>query len=142
MHVCRYEGPGCNIDVNECVRGTSGCAAHAGCTNTNGSFVCACDYGYSGKRSSAVLVTCMLVLAFLRLAHRASTQLSIQRQPLRPFRCITAVSCTCSCESPQPGLTVPPCTRLGAAGMYANDGHPESSAPHVGHCAAPDVWHS
>lgn len=58
MHVCRYEGPGCNIDVNECVRGTSGCAAHAGCTNTDGSFVCACDYGYSGKRSSAVLVTC------------------------------------------------------------------------------------
>lgn len=46
----RYEGPGCDIDINECVRGTAGCAANAGCRNTNGSFACTCRYGYSGAR--------------------------------------------------------------------------------------------
>ncbi len=36
------------MDINECIRGTAGCAAHAGCINTEGGFSCACDYGYSG----------------------------------------------------------------------------------------------
>lgn len=45
---CRYEGPACDIDINECVRGTAACAQNAGCTNTNGSFACTCYYGYSG----------------------------------------------------------------------------------------------
>lgn len=48
MVVCRYEGPACDIDINECTRGTAGCAAHAGCTNTVGSYKCTCDYGYTG----------------------------------------------------------------------------------------------
>lgn len=47
-----YEGPGCNIDINECSRGTSGCDPNAACTNTAGGFSCACYQGYSGDGTS------------------------------------------------------------------------------------------
>ena len=49
-NVCtrRFEGPACDVDINECVRGTSNCAANATCTNTNGSFSCACWEGFTG----------------------------------------------------------------------------------------------
>ncbi len=46
--LCRFEGPSCNIDVNECSRGTAGCAAHAGCINSNGGYTCTCYWGYDG----------------------------------------------------------------------------------------------
>ena len=45
----RYEGPSCSIDINECVRGTAGCAANAGCINTQGSYRCQCYFGFQGK---------------------------------------------------------------------------------------------
>ncbi len=35
-------------DVNECTLGTSDCHQNAACTNTNGSFSCACKRGYFG----------------------------------------------------------------------------------------------
>ncbi|WP_433927505.1 FG-GAP-like repeat-containing protein [Sorangium cellulosum] len=35
-------------DVNECALGTDNCDANAACTNTSGSFTCACNAGYSG----------------------------------------------------------------------------------------------
>ena len=43
---CRYEGVGCTLDINECVRGTADCPANAGCVNSNGSYSCPCFYGY------------------------------------------------------------------------------------------------
>ncbi|KAL4425642.1 hypothetical protein ABPG75_009658 [Micractinium tetrahymenae] len=43
-----YEGPACDIDVDECVRGTAGCAPTALCLNSPGSFECACPLGTSG----------------------------------------------------------------------------------------------
>lgn len=36
MCTCRFEGPTCSIDINECVRGTDNCAANAACINTQG----------------------------------------------------------------------------------------------------------
>lgn len=39
-------------DVNECTNGTDNCDANAQCTNTIGSFTCACDGGYSGNGTS------------------------------------------------------------------------------------------
>ena len=33
----RFEGPGCDIDINECVRGTAGCATGAACINSEAS---------------------------------------------------------------------------------------------------------
>ena len=33
---CRYEGPGCTIDIDECVRGTAGCNPNAVCVNKPG----------------------------------------------------------------------------------------------------------
>ncbi|WP_434041805.1 MULTISPECIES: LamG-like jellyroll fold domain-containing protein [Sorangium] len=35
-------------DVNECALGTDNCDANAACTNTPGSFTCACNAGYEG----------------------------------------------------------------------------------------------
>ncbi|RMZ57555.1 hypothetical protein APUTEX25_001755 [Auxenochlorella protothecoides] len=44
-----YEGPACDVDINECVRGTSGCAiTGAACTNSAGGYTCACTLGYAG----------------------------------------------------------------------------------------------
>ena len=37
------------MDVDECVRATAGCSPHAGCINSQGSFTCACYYGFSGE---------------------------------------------------------------------------------------------
>jgi len=36
-------------DVNECLTNNGGCHANATCTNTQGSFSCACKTGYSGN---------------------------------------------------------------------------------------------
>lgn len=36
-------------DTNECTRGTHNCNANAQCTNTVGSFTCACNSGFSGN---------------------------------------------------------------------------------------------
>ena len=35
-------------DINECTTGTDNCDTNADCTNTPGSFTCACNQGYSG----------------------------------------------------------------------------------------------
>ena len=37
------------LDNNECADGTNNCHANATCTNTDGSFTCACNTGYSGN---------------------------------------------------------------------------------------------
>jgi len=36
------------IDINECSTNNGGCSANAKCTNTDGSFSCECNTGYSG----------------------------------------------------------------------------------------------
>ncbi|CAL8463534.1 g3068 [Coccomyxa elongata] len=47
-----YEGPECTIDINECVRGTSNCAANSTCINTPGGFTCQCWRGFIGDGST------------------------------------------------------------------------------------------
>ncbi|KAK9845545.1 hypothetical protein WJX84_003268, partial [Apatococcus fuscideae] len=47
-----YEGPNCDIDIDECVRGTSGCAQSAACNNTQGGFTCQCFLAYTGDGTS------------------------------------------------------------------------------------------
>jgi len=37
------------IDTNECLKNNGGCHSDAICTNTPGSFNCACKSGYSGN---------------------------------------------------------------------------------------------
>ena len=46
--VCRFEGPECNVDINECLRQTMQCAPNAGCINTEGAYNCTCWPGYTG----------------------------------------------------------------------------------------------
>ena len=36
-------------DNNECTLGTHNCDKNATCTDTDGSFTCACDTGYTGN---------------------------------------------------------------------------------------------
>jgi hypothetical protein len=38
----------CDLDINECARGADDCHRYADCTNTEGSYGCACKWGYSG----------------------------------------------------------------------------------------------
>ena len=37
------------IDIDECTAGSHNCAEEATCTDTDGSFTCACRSGYSGN---------------------------------------------------------------------------------------------
>ena len=37
-----------STDINECEDGTDSCDENADCTNTDGSYTCACSSGFSG----------------------------------------------------------------------------------------------
>lgn len=50
---CRFEGPVCTIDINECARGTDNCAANAACINTQG--MCGCEVVYYTLQQMTVM---------------------------------------------------------------------------------------
>ena len=39
----------CPADIDECVNGNNTCALNATCTNTEGSYNCSCNPGYTGN---------------------------------------------------------------------------------------------
>ena len=45
------------VDDDECLAGTDNCDSNAQCTNTVGSFICACNTGYSGDGVSCTVST-------------------------------------------------------------------------------------
>jgi len=47
-----------NADIDECATNNGGCSSDASCTNSEGSFTCACLPGYNGDG-----VTCTGVLS-------------------------------------------------------------------------------
>ena len=46
---CRYFFFSFSKDINECLRNTHSCHINATCTNTEGSFYCNCNVGYTGN---------------------------------------------------------------------------------------------
>ena len=56
-----YEGPTCQIDINECARGTSNCDPNAACLNTPGAFTCTCYEGYVGDGTTCAPVPATLL---------------------------------------------------------------------------------
>jgi mannan endo-1,4-beta-mannosidase len=49
-----YEGISCNVDINECARGTANCSPNAACVNTVGSYLCSCYQGFKGDGKTCV----------------------------------------------------------------------------------------
>ena len=47
-------------DINECATEPDSCNANADCTNTDGSYVCACKSGYAGNGFSCSGNACMI----------------------------------------------------------------------------------
>jgi len=41
-----------NADIDECATNNGGCSAEADCSNTEGSFTCTCQSGYTGDGTS------------------------------------------------------------------------------------------
>ena len=50
LECCKYQFNNNNhfTDVDECNNSLHNCDSYATCMNTNGSFTCMCDVGYSG----------------------------------------------------------------------------------------------
>ena len=48
MHICSIYLP----DIDECANSSALCDSNASCNNTEGSFACICDVGYTGNGSS------------------------------------------------------------------------------------------
>ena len=48
-----YEGPACDVDINECARGLAKCGTGAVCINTKGSYDCECPLGSTGNGKTA-----------------------------------------------------------------------------------------
>ncbi len=78
----RFEGVACNTDINECVRGTSNCAANSTCTNSRGAFDCACWAGYTG---TALGQRCSLTLANLEAWSGTMSRAWLMRHAATPL---------------------------------------------------------
>lgn len=49
------EGPGCDIPINECVRGTDDCGANSACLDTEAGFTCQCYWGFTGNGTTCTV---------------------------------------------------------------------------------------
>lgn len=96
---CRYEGPDCNININECVRGTDNCPANSGCVDSDGGFSCPCYWGYQGMQNMQLSGPLASILLWSRLMlHVMSMKAS--------GRFMSVVCTMCSAGSEAPGHTV------------------------------------
>ncbi|MHA7628622.1 FG-GAP-like repeat-containing protein [Corallococcus sp. M7] len=110
------------IDVNECAAGTDNCSENATCTNTVGSFTCACNAGYEGDG-----VTCT------NIDECAASPC------LNGGTCIDGVgSYTCQCAPTYEGTHCQACSGpLGDCNGSSSDGcevNLQSNAHHCGAC--------
>jgi len=64
------------LDIDECAMSTDTCLDSAECTNTEGSFTCACKDGYRGNGTQCIskcchitqLITCNLSTLYVKVA--------------------------------------------------------------------------
>ena len=55
MELCHTRTYAPSADIDECANDTlNDCSPNANCTNTNGSYTCSCDTGYSGDGFNCV----------------------------------------------------------------------------------------
>ena len=54
----------CQTDVDECSDNTNNCDSNADCTNTEGSYTCACKPGWTGDGTSCT-GTCLSLMVIL-----------------------------------------------------------------------------
>ena len=64
-------------DVDECTTDTHNCDANAVCTDTDGSFTCSCNSGYSGDGTTCTsklkFGSLVLIIKYCLLSHKLST---------------------------------------------------------------------
>jgi sulfatase modifying factor 1 len=98
--------PSSCADVNECTNGTDDCSANATCTNTPGSFTCACKSGYVANGSM-----CEDIDECANGTNGCSTNATCTNK---------AGGFTCTCKSGYSGDGVT-CTRPSCAGMVGDE---------------------
>ena len=62
----------CLIDIDECVINTENCTSHSTCVNTDGSFDCRCDAGYTGD--GRIACTGMYIALFISVLITATVE--------------------------------------------------------------------
>ena len=83
-----------HLDVNECLSNST-CDANATCNNTEGSYTCTCDSGYSGDGISCDGMYCtkVVIIIIIRRTRKEKMQLAALRleSNLRPYDASAAV---------------------------------------------------
>ena len=85
------------LDINECAMGTDNCAPEATCTNTEGSFTCTCNHGYTG--SGTVCTGRFLGPLFVSMIYRSLYLWEIIINSTFAYFTVVVCGIQCICET-------------------------------------------
>eukprot|EP00887_Chlorella_sp_A99_P004834 scaffold4.g4834.t1 len=80
-----WEGPSCDVDINECSRGTHQCSPNAACVNTAGGYSCQCWTGWSNSGSPAGRTCNQNTLTLLSIDSSFYTNNKVREEELPHF---------------------------------------------------------